>query len=144
VEIEVCNGQGTLSNRIPVGGDIGFTLCAEFYQPIVDPVFGVIIHNSLGETILDVRSSHSGFRPGRVSGRVAIHARIEKLGLYPGRYFISPWISDAAVSRNIDYVKLCCALQVDPAPGPVGDLKLDPLYGKYWVQSDWRANGRHS
>jgi lipopolysaccharide transport system ATP-binding protein len=144
VEIEVCNGQGTLSNRIPVGGDIGFILCAEFYQPVVDPTFGVIIHNSLGEPILDVRSSHSGFRPGRVSGRVAIHARIEKLGLYPGRYFISPWISDAAVTRNIDYVRLCCALQVDPAPGPLGDLKLDPLYGKYWVQSDWQANGRHS
>jgi lipopolysaccharide transport system ATP-binding protein len=143
VKIEVCNGQGNLTNGIPVGGSVEFTLYAEFYQPIVDPIFGVIIHNSLGEPILDLRSTHSGFRPGRVSGRVSVQAQIERLGLYPGRYFLSPWISDAAVTRNIDYVKLCCVLQVDPAPGPLGDLKLDPLYGKYWVQSNWQANGIH-
>ena len=143
VGIDICNGQGDSNNRIPVGGSVGFTLHSEFYQPVVDPIFGVIIHNSLGEPILDVRSNHSGFRPGRVSGRISVRARIEKLGLYPGRYFLSPWISDAAVTRNVDYVKLCCALQVDPAPGPLGDLKLDPLYGKYWVQSNWQANSIH-
>ncbi len=141
VELEICNGDGYPTNRIPVGGSVSFIFHVEFNQPIVDPVFGVIIYNSLGDPILDVRSYHGGFRPGRVSGRVIVQARIEMLGLYPGRYILSPWISDAAVSRDIDFVKLCCTLHVDPAPGPYGDLKLDPLFGKYWVQSYWQANG---
>jgi len=141
LEVEIRNGQGDLTNRIPVGGSVSFVFRMEFYRPTADPTFGVIIHNTLGEPILDVRSHHSGFRPGRVSGQVIVRARIEKLGLYPGRYFLSPWISDSTAKRDIDYVKLCCALQVDPAPGPFGDLKLDSRWGKYWVQSDWQSNG---
>ena len=32
------------------------------YEPIVDPSFGVIIHNVLGEATLDIRSVHDGLR----------------------------------------------------------------------------------
>jgi lipopolysaccharide transport system ATP-binding protein len=142
VEFEIKDQSGRLAANIHVGGSIVFTLHAEFYKPVVDPCFGVIVNSSLGEPILDLRSSHSGLRLGRVDGKVAVHVSVEKIGLYPGRYFLSPWISDAGVKHNIDFVKLCCSLQINPAPGPHGDLKLDPIWGKYWVPSEWNVNGR--
>ncbi|MCM3902712.1 MAG: ABC transporter ATP-binding protein [Pyrinomonadaceae bacterium] len=141
VEFEIRDEIGQLAKGIRVGGSVVFTLRAEFYQPIVDPCFGVTVHNSLGEPILDLRSSHSGLRLGRVHRHLSITARIDNIGLYPGRYFLSPWITDARVVRNVDWAKLCCTLQIDPAPGPYGDLKLNLAYGKYWVQSNWMVNG---
>jgi len=35
-------------------------------------------------------------------------------------------------------VKLCCTLDVEPAAGPYGDLKLAAEWGKYYVVSDWK------
>jgi hypothetical protein len=57
--------------------------------------------------------------------------------LYPGDYLLSPWISDAAYQENIDWAKYCATLSVYPAPGPYGDLKLNPADGKYWIPSSW-------
>lgn len=139
LEIKDKNGQPTTS--IFVGESLAFTLEAEFYEPIVDPSFGIIIYDSWGEAILDLRSSHSGLRVGRIKNKFSVHTDVDKIGLYPGRYFLSPWISDAAGERSIDLVKLCCTLQVNPSPGPLGDMKLDRIWGKYWVRSNWSANG---
>ena len=87
--------------------------------------------------MLDLRSSHAGLRIGRVEGNIVVHASVENIGLYPGRYFLSPWITDSTGSNDIDWAKLCCTLEIYPAPGPSGDLKLEPKYGKYWVRSNW-------
>jgi lipopolysaccharide transport system ATP-binding protein len=140
LRLEISDGNGRTTDGIPIGGGVRFTLRAKFYKPIVDPSFGVVVHNAVGEPILDIKSVHAGLRLGRVEGCVVVHASVEKLGLYPGRYFLSPWISDAAGTRTIDFVRLCCTLHVNPAPGPHGDLKLDPAWGKYWVASVWTAN----
>ncbi len=139
VEIEILDGEGNATNRVPLGGSVIIRLHAEFSTPMVDPVFGVIIHTSLGEPMIDIRSYHSGLRLGRISGPLTIDARIDDIGLYPGRYILSPWISDATVKIDVDFVKLCNAIQVDPAPGPYGDLKLDPRWGRIYVQSYWQA-----
>ena len=87
--------------------------------------------------MLDLRSSHAGLRIGRVEGNIVVHASVENIGLYPGRYFLSPWITDSTGSNDIDWAKHCCTLEIYPAPGPSGDLKLEPKYGKYWVRSNW-------
>lgn len=137
IRFQIYGGNGKVTNRVQVGESITFRMYGEFYRPFVDPSFGVIVHNGSGEPVLDLRSIHGGFRLGRVEGTIVVEARVENIGLYPGRYFLSPWIMDSACSRDIDFVKLCCVLQVDPAPGPHGDLKLDPIWGKYWVYSDW-------
>ncbi len=141
VQVEISDNSGQSVSGISVGDTVVFTLHAEFFKPMVDPCFGVMVHSSLGEPILDLRSSHDGLRLGRVHNKITVQARLENIGLYPGRYFLSPWISDAAVTINVDWVKLCCSLQIDPAPGPHGDLKLNLAYGKYWVQSNWTTNG---
>ena len=139
VEFAMADDRARPVKSVPVGGCVTFTLGAEFYEPLVDPCFGVIVHDALGQPLLDIRSTHGGLRLGRVEGNVVVQARVTGLGLYPGRYLLSPWIADAAVTGNVDFVKLCCELQIDPAPGPHGDLKLDPTWGKYWVPSEWAA-----
>lgn len=139
IHFEMTDEQGKPTTSTPIGGTINFIFNAEFFQPIIDPAFGVIIHNMTGDPILDLRSTHSGFWVGKVENSIIVQASVKNLGLYPGRYLLSPWISDAAVTRNVDFVKLCCTLQINPAPGAYGDLKLDPVWGKYWVQSEWRT-----
>ncbi|TRZ50667.1 ABC transporter ATP-binding protein [bacterium] len=137
VKFEITDEQGRLTNSIPVGGGVRFTFHAEFSQPLTDPCFGVIVQSALGEPILNLQSIHDGLRLGRVDGSVTVHMAIETVGLYPGRYFLSPWIMDAACLYDIDFVKLCSTLEVEPAPGPYGDLKLNPMWGKYWLKSHW-------
>jgi hypothetical protein len=113
-------------------------LKADFREPLLDPTFGLIIHNAMGDPLLDLRSIHGGLRLGRVHGRVCVQGSIENLGLYPGRYLLSPFVMDSACRWDVDFVKLCCTLDVEPAGGPHGDLKLAAEWGKYWVPSDWK------
>lgn len=141
IHFKVTDENGEEINCIPVGGSVRFCITAEFYQPIKDPCFGVHVHSQTGEAILDIQSAHAGLRMGRVDGVIVVQVFVEKLGLYPGHYLLSPWISDSVGNREcLDWVMLCSKLRVDPAPGPYGDLQLDPAWGKYWVGSNWKVN----
>jgi len=140
IRFDVCDGSGRMTKSIPVGGTIGFSIAAEFYKPLVDPCFGVLVHTAAGEPMLDLRSSHAGLRTGRVIGNIVLHASIENIGLYPGRYLLSPWITDSHATHALDWAKLCYSVEIHPAAGPHGDLKLEPQYGKYWVRSNWNSD----
>jgi lipopolysaccharide transport system ATP-binding protein len=142
VRLEAADADGNRAGSVPVGGSVRFTITADFREPIFDPGFGVVVHTIAGEPLLDLRSSHAGLRLGRVSGRVVIDATVPVVGLYPGEYLLSPWISDASCNEILDWAKQCVTLHVHPSPGPHGDLRLDERYGKYWVQSNWSAAGR--
>jgi lipopolysaccharide transport system ATP-binding protein len=137
IQFEIANAEGELITSIPVGGSVRFSIAADFTEPVVDPCFGVLIHTATGEPILDVRSIHDGLRLGRVQGSVTVQVSLDKLGLYPGDYLLSPWITDAAFRSDIDWAKHCCTLRVEAAPGPHGDLRLESAWGKYWTQSTW-------
>jgi len=136
-ELHIADGQGQPATVIPAGSDLQFTIVANFNRPVVDPCFGIIVHSATGEPLVDIRSIHSGLRSGRVRGPVKIVAVARNLWLYPGHYVLSPWIADSNCSHDIDYVRLCATLTLAPASGDHGDLKLDPLWGKYWVPSTW-------
>ena len=139
VRLTITDDTGSPTSVFPLGSNVCFHLETEFYEALVDPCFGVVIHASSGEPILDLQSAHHGLRVGRVDGRVRIQGTFPKIGLYPGTYFVTPWITDAAVQRSIDFVRMCCSIEVIPKPGDFGDLRLDPLWGKYWVKSEWKA-----
>jgi lipopolysaccharide transport system ATP-binding protein len=136
LEIELSDGRGQPVSTIPVGGTFCFTMHVDFHRILLNPTFGLVVHNALGDPILDLQSIHGGLKLGRVSGRVSVQGSIENLGLYPGRYFLSPYLSSGR--RTLDWVKLCCTLDVEAAAGPHGDLKLDADWGKYWVLSGWK------
>jgi lipopolysaccharide transport system ATP-binding protein len=139
VRFEVSDGSGQACTSIPIGGTVQFTIMAEFYEQIADPCFGVLVHNDSGQAILDVRSLHDGLRFGRAQGTIIACARISSIGLYPGDYLLSPWITDAAIETCLDWAKLCRRVHVYSAPGPHGDLRLDPSWGTYWIPSTWTA-----
>jgi lipopolysaccharide transport system ATP-binding protein len=139
-QLDISDGDGKPTTNLRVGETICFTLHAEFSEPIFDPSFGVVITNSLGEPIIDVRSVHDGLQLGRVKDKVTVQVEVKNLGLYPGRYFLSPWISDSAGTREIDYVQRCSSLHIEPALGPLGDMQLHPLWGKYWIPSSWKIH----
>jgi lipopolysaccharide transport system ATP-binding protein len=136
VQFEITDGNGQLTSAISLGGNVCFSIFAECYEPLIDPSFGILVHDEAGDPLLDLRSVHDGFRTGRVKGSVVVQVSLNTVGLYPGNYLLSPWIA-ASGYGDIDWVKHCCKLRVDPAPGPHGDLQLEPAYGKYWVASSW-------
>lgn len=137
VQFEINDGNDQPIVGIPVGATIRFSISAEIYEPVVDPCFGVVVHDQSGDPILDLRSIHAGLRTGRAAGTVTVRGSVEQLGLYPGTYLLSPWITDSTCRYALDWAKLYFKLRVDPNPGPYGDLKLEPQWGKYWVASDW-------
>jgi hypothetical protein len=136
MRLSVTDRAGVPATGFRLGDSVCFELETEFAKPLVDPNFGVVIHSPSGEPRLDPESIHSGLRLGRVEGRLRIKGTVANLGLYPGRYLLTPWIT-AAASRPVDIVRLCTAIEVIPTPGPFGDLRLDPKWGKYWVPSSW-------
>src|SRR5262249_24790547 len=137
VKFDVIEATGNVGYSVPVGGDVRFNIVADCFEPVVDPALGVLIQRVDGDRLLDLGSFHDGLRLGRVHGKVAVSARVPSLGLYPGDYLLSPWISDASCNDIFDWPKHCLTLRVYPAPGPCGDLRLNPHWGKYWVQSEW-------
>jgi lipopolysaccharide transport system ATP-binding protein len=139
VRLTMADETGSPTSVFPFGGIMRFILEAEVYEALMDPSFGVAIHASSGEPILDLQSAHNGLRLGKVVGTVRIQGTFPNIGLYPGKYFLSPWIMDAGTQKTIDFPRMCCNIQIVPKPGEFGDLRLDPHWGKYWVSSVWKA-----
>ena len=135
IELEVGN-----CNAIPFGGELSVKIHARFDVTLVDPSFGVIVHDFGGTPLLNMRSIHDGFRLGRAAGNIIVEMNIPRLDLYPGRYLLSVFVSDAASQRVVDFARLCSTIIIGPAVGQHGDLKLDPNWGKYFVPSHWKLS----
>lgn len=135
--LAILNESGDQTSVFPVGSSICFDLDAEYYQPLLDASFEIIIHDANGEPLVHLRSDHDGLRVGRVEKNLSVTGRVSNIGLYPGRYFVSARM--AAAGRNVDFPRLCGSFQIIPAPGEFGDLRLNPKWGKYHVNSEWKV-----
>ena len=133
-------GIGDSGNHVALGEDLHFRIHARFTTSMSNPTFGLIIHDSAGIPIANVHTFQNGLRFGKVKGEIVVAGAIPKIPLYPGQYFLSPWIMDSALTRDVDFVRMCGELKVSTAPGPHGDLKLDPTWGKFHLQSDWHSH----
>ncbi len=118
-----------------LGDSITFHIEAEMYQPLVNPNFGIVIHDSVGDPLVELQSGHDGLRVGTAKGSIKIITKIKNVGLYPGKYLLSPWVR--AASRDVDRPYLCGSFQILPKPGKWGDLQLNPKRGKYHIDSTW-------
>jgi lipopolysaccharide transport system ATP-binding protein len=132
-------GDDAAGNDVAFGQDFRFRIHATFKEPLADPTFGLIIHDASGVPLANVQTIHQGLRLGRVDGNIIIDGVIPNINLYPGRYFLSPWIMDSAVQRDVDFPRMCAELNILPTPGPHGDLKLDSTWGKYFLPSVWKC-----
>jgi lipopolysaccharide transport system ATP-binding protein len=128
---------GSSGAAIVFGGDLRVCMHAHFTKSVTNPVFGMIIHDSAGVPISDVQSINEGLHTGTMSDQVVVKAYFRRLNLYPGRYLVSPWITDSARQHFIDCPRMCAAFDVHPAPGEFGDLKLLQQFGKVFIPSEW-------
>ena len=125
VNFEVCDEQGSYVSSVFMGDKLRFVLTIEFYRPVVGIQFGIFVHSVTGEAILELRSSHDGLYFDSSSGCVTVEAVVDKVGLYPGEYTLSPWVCDQSFTVDIDWVQHCCKLSVLPAHGAHGGLALN-------------------
>ena len=122
---------------IMFGGDLRVRMHIRFNTPVISPIFGVIIHDATGVPISNAQSSHDGLEAGTVCGQLLVEAYFRKLGIYPGRYLLSPWITDSTLRYDIDFPRMCALFDIHPAPGEWGDLKLNQEWGKVHIPSQW-------
>ncbi|MGE0704614.1 MAG: ABC transporter ATP-binding protein [Vicinamibacterales bacterium] len=140
VSAEIGNGEG-LAGSVAFGDELVVKLEAVFSEPFTDPLFGVLVHDAMGHDLVDIRSWHDDLRLGRVVGPVKIEVRVPHVNLYPGRYFLSPWITDNSGRRDIDYPRRSCMLEVLPPPDARRNLKFEMLCGTFFMDSRWRVSG---
>lgn len=136
-DFDVYDQRNARVKSIALGQGIRFLMSVDFQRPMSNVVFGVLVHSAMGDPILELRSSHDGLRFAGRAGSLIVEAAIHKVSLYPGEYTLSPYVYDEMGDIDIDLVKHCRKLCVISAPGPHGDLKLNPRYGKYFVSSSW-------
>jgi lipopolysaccharide transport system ATP-binding protein len=139
VEFEILDRERNDCTTVMLGQLVRFRIHVECTGEIGQPLFGILISTDAGEALLDIRSFHDGLRLGRTTGKVTVEVTLDSVTLYPGDYLLSPWVYDNLSKSNVDWVKNCATLQVLEAPGPHGDLSLDPNYGKIFVQSNWQV-----
>ena len=137
-ELEYDDGRNRSS--IFFGGDFRIRMHVRFATPTINPVFGMIVHDAAGIPLSDIQSIHDGLQTGTVSGELVVEGYLRKLSLYPGRYLLSPWITDSARQRSLDCPRMCAAFDVHPAPGEWGDLRLEQEYGKVYIPAQWKVD----
>jgi lipopolysaccharide transport system ATP-binding protein len=139
VSFEICGESGSNVSSVSMGDKLRFVLTVELYRPVVGMQFGIFVHSAVGESILELRSTHDGLYCDSLGGSVTVEAVLDKVGLYPGEYTLSPWVSDRNYTTDIDWVRHCCKLNVVSAPVAKGELglSLSKKWGKYFVPSFW-------
>jgi lipopolysaccharide transport system ATP-binding protein len=130
--------DGRNGTSITFGGNLRIRIRARFPTPARDPVFGFVIHDGTGVPLSDFCSAHDGLHAGVVSGELSIEARVCELSFHPGRYLLSPWICDSAFQRNLDFPKLCAAIEINQAAGEHGDMRLEKAWGTVYFPAHWR------
>jgi lipopolysaccharide transport system ATP-binding protein len=137
-DFELYDSHGTPIDFVEFGQQARFLMTVEIQRPVRQAVFGIYVHSTSGEPILELWSSNDGLRLDHGVGRVTIEVTTENIRLYPGEYTLSPWVYDELTKADIDWPRHCRRVRVVLGPGTHGDLRLDPKWGKYFVQSSWK------
>ena len=125
---------GTIAPRFSSEA-IRIRIHVRFAVPTTNPVFGVIIHDAAGIPLSGVQSINGGLHTGRLSSEAMVEGYFRKLSLYPGRYFLSPWITDSARQRSLDCPRMCATFDFHPSSGEWWDLRLSQEWGKVYISS---------
>jgi lipopolysaccharide transport system ATP-binding protein len=139
VQLVAVDSKGKPNTTFKMGDRIQFEMVVDVKQPLTDPRFGLCVNSSTGEPMIELQAAHSGLKPGRLQGRVRVTAVVPDLLVYPGRYLLSPYVTDSAAHGFIDLARFCSVIEISPAPGKYGDLILDYKWGRYLVSSEWNV-----
>jgi len=142
-ELSLMSADGRHIAELVMGDAVRLEMKIKLNADVRSPQFGVQVHSVDGMPILDLRTRHSGLDLARAAaGMVVLHADVASLGLYPGEYFLSPWVTDRS-DRVLDWVQYCLKFTVLPRTGPHGDMRLSMNWGKYFVRSHWTFQASH-
>ncbi len=133
--LEIVDRNGNPISQVSFCDFVRFRITCNFTEAM-EATFGILIHSLLETPLIDLRSPNSAMKKERLSGQVIIEADVEALNLYPGEYYISPWIMDKLVKEDIDFVHYCTRLTITMPTGK-GPMSLDPIWGKFFVDSKW-------
>jgi lipopolysaccharide transport system ATP-binding protein len=135
---DVLDSAGNPIHEIPFDESIKFRITCDF--PVaIDATFGVLIHSLSEVPLIDLRSSNSKLKFEKLCGAVIMEVDVKALNLYPGDYYLSPWIADRMVSEDIDFVHYCFKLTITMPYGQSHSTKLDSTWGTYVVDSIWNV-----
>jgi len=136
LQFNVLDHQENNIYEIPYNRVVKFQIVCNFPDEM-DAAFGVLIHSITETPLLDIRSTNSDLKASKYSGTVVIEAEVKALNLYPGEYYLSPWIADRMVREDIDFVHYCSKLTVIAPIAAKRMQSLDSTWGKYVVDSQW-------
>ncbi len=137
-ELSLMSADGRHISELVMGDPVRLEMKIAFNADVAAPQFGVQVHAIDGMPILDLRTRHLGLElPRAMAGPLVLRADIAAFGLYPGDYYLSPWVTDSS-GRDLDWVQYSLKFTVLPRTGPHGDMRLSFNWGKYYVPSHWR------
>jgi lipopolysaccharide transport system ATP-binding protein len=139
VELSLRSESGNPVSEIVMGDKLSIALKAKFFKITRNPQFRIFIHSGEGKPVLDLRTTHTGFRLGEIIGNLEVKAGVDNVGLYPGDYLISAMINDETSLDDLDWIQFAVRFRVLPRQGPYGDMRLSPEYGMYYVPVQWKA-----
>ena len=138
LKLEILDMRDRPTKSVPILGGIKFRLTCRFPQKC-DAIFGILVHSTTEEPLLDLRNSDTLLTSQEYYGDIVVEALIKTINLYPGEYLLSPWISDSNSRVNLDYIRYCSRITVQPPVFQDRVLKLDPAWGKFYAESEWKT-----
>jgi len=141
LKLEILNAHGQPTTTVPMFEAVKFRLTCHFPKKR-DASFGILIHSSAEEPLLDLRNSDTTPPGQEYHGYVLVEATVNALKMYPGEYLLSPWIADYSSRQNLDYVQYCSRITISPPVIEDRILKLDPAWGKIYEESAWVISWR--
>ena len=131
-------GPGAVNGQVPLDTPATIEFNVDFYEPVPNPSFGILVHDALGEVLLDLRSSNCGANlVGTYLGKARVSATIPRLGLLPGHYVISIWVNNERETVDIDFVRTCGSFQVFDPGATTRKGRLNRSGAKFWTASEW-------
>jgi len=114
-KIEFLDADGREPALVRCGDSFVVRLSFVAAREVVEPIFGLELHTSLGTMVAQVHTYNSGFDiPALRAGAGHIDLRIDDLNLLPGRYSVSIFAANYGHIYH-DVLQHCAALDVQPS-----------------------------
>ena len=139
VGFEARDAQRGTRGAIELGNDLSLSFEIDSPVPMQSPVVGVLIHTASLEPVLDIRSSHSDTPLEIKRGSTRIEARVDRFGLYPGEYVMSPWVIDDDGAHTSDWLKHCTWLSCRSREAHGARMRVDRGFDRFWCPSIWKC-----
>lgn len=128
--------------RVRTGGRLEVTVSFRSVGYSGSVVAGLLLKDDRDRFLCDVRSVHSGTRfEVADGGSYEIRAMLPSLALYPGEYGLGVWVA-RPTTEDFDYIPDACRFEVEDDGGLLEDGRLDPRWGRFYLESSWGMTTR--